>query len=638
VTSSIGWGLGGKCIGRITGKRVGFGVLLGVLLGVGVCRGQLGSQDVLLVVNQNSPTSVCIADLYRQYYPGITDNQIVYLDDITDSSGNTSTCANEIITRDDFTSKIAEPIRSHMVEYSLVNSTKVIVTTAGLPYRIEDTTYADVVRPGGSSGYSSSVIGGITAASVESELSVLFQIDQNPSNPNPLQLENRVVNPYQGYRGSSISEFDRDILGNRDNLEWELPRYSSPTEQRPMMEGSRNGYGMKDRDFSAGDIYLTSRLDGPKAEGESAVYAVHDMLERSRLASNSSYGVNPAQAAVVFDDAPGAASDYNYNRIYNIDSGVDCIVYAPDTDQPPDTMWVEKRDDYYSGFEQMTGLEADWGAKNVATMADAYGLTVIGDMRESHRTNQADLAEGQGVIAVTGFGWNGDEGSSGEYILTGGPEGQALFDTTYGAIFTSIESFNAVTMFSDVAGHQGNIIDFIGIGGSGAIGHCFEPYSDAIVDNEFLFYNLLADADGDGFADMTFVEAAFSALPYLSWSEVVIGDPLMQIAYGPGGLACGEDWLIGDVNLDDYVTEEDLLLAAESLGGIFGDSSYNVCADVNRDGSVTYYDLWLASENLGAYRSGDGGAIPEPSIFSIFSLGSLLLWRKRGRTKQLGKS
>ncbi len=60
--------------------------------------------------------------------------------------------------------------------------------------------------------------------------------------------------------------------------------------------------GKHDREFSAGDMYLTCRLDGPKEQGESAVFAVRALLERAKRASSLSYGINPAQAVVGFDD------------------------------------------------------------------------------------------------------------------------------------------------------------------------------------------------------------------------------------------------------------------------------------------------------------------------------------------------
>ena len=64
--------------------------------------GQLGPQDVIILVNQNSPTSRYIAKMYRQYYPQITDSQVLRLSGLADSSGPSATPADEIITRQQY--------------------------------------------------------------------------------------------------------------------------------------------------------------------------------------------------------------------------------------------------------------------------------------------------------------------------------------------------------------------------------------------------------------------------------------------------------------------------------------------------------------------------------------------------------
>jgi hypothetical protein len=162
-------------------------------------------------------------------------------------------------------------------------------------------------------------------------------------------------------------------------------------------------------------------------------------------------------------------------------------------------------------------------------------------------------------------------------------------------------------MFSDcntLPVAQGKIVDFITIGGAGAIGHSFEPLSSATIDNEFLFYNLLADDDGDGKADLSFVEAAFTAIPFLSWSEVVIGDPLMQIAYGPGGKAWQS--LLGDANNDGRVNFFDMWLIQSRMGGTLNTTDntafekYNDLCDVNKDGRINLFDMYIARGNMGA--------------------------------------
>jgi hypothetical protein len=460
------------------------------------------------------------------------------------------------------------------------------------------------VEPAASSAYSASLLPFVNAASVESELAVLWQNDPCSDPNHRLPLNNRVVNPYQGYRVSGIDLFSRDILGNMPNLHWLYPRRFSPSHYPPLMEGTNtDNAGVAGRSFSAGDIYLTCRLDGPKLSGDSAVFAVRAMLERARRASIPSIGINPLAAVAVFDDASGA-SDHDYNRIYNLNYGVDWIVYDPCTPQPPDTQIVNKSNDYESGFEQMTGLDAVTGILSEGYISAAGGMTVMSDWRAGHRTNQADLAAGKLVAASASYGRNGDEGSTKDYPFIDGPDGGILFQCTNGAVFTSIESYNAVTMFSNAVTTQAKIIDFVAIGAAGSIGHVFEPYDDAIVDNEFLFYNFFADSDEDGYGDLTFAEAAFTALPYLSWAEVVIGDPLMQVHYGTGQKA----WmpLLGDVNLDGRVNYGDLLYVKGALGGRLNTTSqsafelYSDAADVNQDGTVNYGDILLVKSNLGA--------------------------------------
>jgi hypothetical protein len=554
--------------------------------------------DLLLLVNDNSPTSKYVATLYRQYHPNIADNQIVHLSGLQDCSGPDSTAADEIITRDNFNTYIANPVRQYLISHNMVNSIKCIVTTAGLPYRIKDTVKSNLILPGVSGTYDQNPLP-INAASVESELSVLFQID--PASPKPLSLINRAVNPYQGY-SSTFDLFPRNILANRSNMNWTYPQ-NIGTAKAPFMDGTPVGHGgMKSRHFSPGDMYLTCRLDGPKVQGESAAFAVHDMLERAGRASSPDYGISPAQAVAIFDDAV-TSTDPNSNRVFNLDSTVSYLIYNPNSlPQPPNTANVSAHDDYSTGFFRLTGYTASSGTFNSRTMTAGHGIQVIDDTRAGHRTNQADLASDKAAVALTGYGVNGDEPRSSTYLLDGGPSGTALVNIAYGAVFTSMESFNATTLFSDVpnssSSPQGKIIDFITIGGAGAIGHSFEPVSDAAIDNEFLFYNLLADSDNDGYADMTFVEAAFSALPYLSWSEVVIGDPLMRIAYGSGGIS--HQRFPGDIDGDDYISYFDLWLVSTMLGGIMGENDlYNDLADLDHDGYISYFDLWLTSTGLG---------------------------------------
>ena len=477
-----------------------------------------------------------------------------------------------------------------------------------MPYRIEDTSYSDVIYPNGSNPSTvASHTSELDAASVESELVGLWYGDYGS---NPFGLNNRLVNPYQAYRYSNFDLFERLVPGTKDMV-WSVP--ISLLGPPPTMEGEQFFFGTINRSFNAGDMYLTARLDGPKGQGQSAIFAVRAMLERARRASNISYGVNPLQAVAVLDDAPDSSLDNN--RVFNLDTAANYWVYDPDVPQPPDAPGLLNKDDFPDCFIAMTNSSVNYLGLNTGLMNDAYDLCVILDRRSATRTTQTELdalpgiyperLPGQGAILVATFGRNGDEGSASNYILNGGPAGGPLFNLVNGAVFTSLESFNAVTMFSDVNTApvaQGKLVDFISIGGTAAIGHSFEPRSTAAVDNLYLFYNLMSDDDGDGSADLTLVEAAFTAIPYLSWSEVLIGDPLMRFTYGPGGQAWTQ--ISGDANKDSLINLRDVLEVKKALDGNLYSSSpeyyerYNDLCDFNQDGRVNLKDVLILKQSL----------------------------------------
>jgi hypothetical protein len=587
-------------------------VFFSVILSVSSVRADLGPENVLVLVNSNSATSQYVARMYRQYYPAITDIQVLQLSGLPDCSGPTSTAADEIITRDVYNTCIAEPVRQHLLGNNLIQQIMVIVTTAGMPYRIEDTVFSDVVYPAGSN-YNLVVQNGaqIDAASVESELSCLWVCDYST---NSTALSNRLVNPYQGYRASSISLFER-LAPDSQSYTWNFA-VTSPSATPPKMEGQMPMswppvYGTINRNFSAGDMYLTCRLDGPKTQGKSAVFAVRQMLERSQRASDPASGVNPAQSIIVIDDCP--SKTFDLNRVYNLNGSMNYYTYDPATNQPPDARTVLTMDDYTQAFDALSnGAGIDPAGLNAGLFGAAYDMGVLLDCRDAHRTSQADLGPQEKPVFFCCYGKNGDEGSASNY-LTGGLNGGALFNPSNGAVFTSIESFNALTMFADlqtVPVAQGKIIDFIAIGGTCAIGHAFEPISDAAIDNVFLTYNLFSDADGDGTADLTFIEAAFTGIPFLSWAEVAIGDPLMRICYGPGEDAAWTP-ILGDVNQDGAVNIRDMvylrnLNLAAGNPGLYDSipekrELYQDLCDLNQDGYNNIRDIVILRNLLYLY-------------------------------------
>lgn len=576
-----------------------------VLALVAGVQADLGPENVLILVNADSATSHYVAGMYRQYYPSITDIQVLELSGLADSSGLFSTADDEIITREIYNTCIAEPVRQHLIDHDLLEQIMLIVTTAGMPYRIEDTRYDDVVSAAGSN-YNRVLqyTGQIDAASVESELTCLWYTDAFGS-------ANRMVNPYQGYRNSSVTLFDRMAPGTK-TMVWS--QAMTATGVAPKMEGVLNlsswplPFGTVDRHFNAGDMYLTCRLDGPKKRGKSAVFTVRQMLERSKRASDPASGVNALTSVAVIDEAPALSLDGN--RVYNLSGSMNYCIYNPNLNQPPDAPTVLTLDDYTTAYQFMTNQEATSdNVINTGYMDVAHGVKVMLDKRSGCRTNLGDLGANELLLYFCCYGTNGDEGSACDYLING-PCGTPLFNPANGAVFTSIESFNALTFFSDIVTvpvSQGKIIDFITIGGSGAIGHAFEPISTSAVDNSYVAYNLLADSDLDGRADLTWVEAAFTGIPFLSWAEVVIGDPLMRLAYGPGESRAWTQFY-GDVNGDDRVNIIDIAKVQMANGGNLYSNDpaikgkyWDLC-DFNGDGRINIIDISIVKSRNGSSR------------------------------------
>ena len=566
----------------------------------------LGWWNVVLLVNANSPASLEVAKMYREFYPAIDDRQIVYLSGLADCAAPSSTPEDEIISREDFESYIAEPTRVHLVNNGLVDYTFVIITTAGMPYRIDDTDPAldGIVGPASSNAALVLEYKAVAnAASVESELAVLFQIDPLLDSTAQAPLTGRLINPYQGYR-CSIKKWadERDII-------WESPQFSWAwlwrINQGPMMEGDFDfsGYSAKNRRMNPGSMYLVARLDGPHDIGASPVFAVREMLERSAAVSNpqSQYfvGYDADSAAFVIDYAPDAAG-LQETYTYNLPSTYDTLDHCDNPTPPGAETFVPPwrgADHYVEAYDWLTGSPPAATSISVAAVELGLGGTAYYDST-SAIMNQSRIGANESLIGLLTFGRNSNDGRPKTYLLTSGPGGGPLFDCAYGAVFASLESFNAVTMFSNATTSQAKLVDFIEIGGSAAIGHSFEPELGAQIQGEYLQSNLVRDMDANGVADMAAVEAAFTALPYLSWSEVFIGDPLMRLRRGPGGTVDLE-LRPGDVDDDYFVGFLDYVAVAQALGSSIGEPAYWTPADLTQDGTIDEADLDIV---LGHYN------------------------------------
>jgi uncharacterized protein (TIGR03790 family) len=175
-----------------------------------------------------------------------------------------------------------------------------------------------------------------------------------------------------------------------------------------------------------------------------------------------------------------------------------------------------------------------------------------------------------------------------------------------GAVFNTWESFNAQSFIppgqpGSYTGNQGQVGDWLAMGGTAAMGNVAEPGASIwrVANEDQLFQMLIAG--------MTWGEAAWSSLRQLGYVNTVVGDPLMT-------------WRVllnGDVNKDGLVDNADLLILSANWGkhvapGGFGWSQ----GDLNGDGVVNTADLSLMGKDWGDVSSWALDADPPQSPLS----------------------
>jgi hypothetical protein len=147
-------------------------------------------------------------------------------------------------------------------------------------------------------------------------------------------------------------------------------------------------------------------------------------------------------------------------------------------------------------------------------MLTAAGFHVVYDETDAVFVTTAPLP----VLGYAGYGRNHRPYSApATYILD-----WLAFTLAPGAIFNTYESFNG-RYWEDWRPHdtQGQAADWLRIGGTLALAHVYEPLAFSVADNVVLYDRMLNEG-------WTFVEAAYAALPVLSWQNIVVGDPLAR--------------------------------------------------------------------------------------------------------------
>ncbi|GAB4385197.1 MAG: hypothetical protein Kow0022_10190 [Phycisphaerales bacterium] len=440
----------------------------------------------------------------------------------------------------DFITLIRDPIRNYLQSQSLARQVRCIVLTKGMPHRIQDSDNAPVGdQP--TNMFQEFLMGDANCASVDNELVLLWQ---------------NLGEGEAGGRGDSFS--DGLILNPYHNASQPIGSYSNAHIQvaKPfVVYGSSLGkyWYVPDTEpiehqLTPGDMYLVVRLDG---------HTVEDVQAMVNRAQGIMYDVN--NAAFVFDEADSnGIADATPNSELDNQTGPTRI--NDDFETARDLLLADGRFDpsrvHYDALggtgHWIVGPNVDYGGEGLLVPDSLILLSHYG-------SNHFNAPNGAGVSANDTFAES--------------------FNYLPGAIFNTIESYNA-RAFGPLGTrfNQEQVADFIAAGGTFGIGHCWEPFAYTVTDSEPLVRNFILGR-------MTWAEAAYTAIPALSWHYIVVGDPLARASRSSEDIDGS-----GRVDIDDlYAWDQNPV-------------------DINRDGSANLLDRNLIEASVrGSVFEDQGG-------------------------------
>lgn len=291
--------------------------------------------------------------------------------------------------------------------------------------------------------------------------------------------------------------------------------------------------------LTAGDMYLVGRIDGTTlADAQNVITRAQDVI------------VNRAATRILLDE---------YDEVLSGGDDLD--------------------DDFLFSFNPVFFAGNDYEDCRDILLLDGW------DVRYDHTFDFINAAEEPRPLVAYGsygrnhrrMGFGADPGGCGVYLQG--------FDFAPGAIFNTTESFNG-RAFNGLGtlGCQEQVADFITEGGTFAVGTVFEPFTFSLTDNEFLFTHMLID-------QTTWIEAAYAAIPALSWQEVVIGDPLASY------MAVIDQK--GDCDANAVVDSDDWDEWFNCVTGPDGSAADGCqCADADSDGDVDMLDVAQFTEDF----------------------------------------
>lgn len=466
---------------------------LGSLIGTQSVAAQsaLAEENVLVVYNSQDADSLAVFAAYQLARPGVLGFD---LNDSALQAGN--------ISYDNFISQIRNPLRDFLTTTpapggaDLTQQVQVITLTKGIPTRIADlnetfTSNTSVGLLGDSPPAAAAAFDAqnATFASVDSELTLLFQDLEVGEAGGAFDsgADNVIVNPFFN-ASTSIAASDRSTVQDARTF-------------APIATGSTirtiNGPAPADGSSSAfdtGAVFLTARLDGD---------TVADVVASIGRAQNVVFNTAVDQFVIDEFDSPGTPE---------LDAGgISPLVRTIDAGGDFDQLALDLTARGFAGviFDESEAFLVG----NNGTVSDPAALDDPG-------------IDGP-IAALITFGGNHSTANQNGFIATFFDDDTASSQFIDGAVFTSIESFNARDFGGLAAfGDQGTVAEFLEAGGTFGVGTVFEPFTLGVNEADILLDRFL---DGE----LTFVEAAFASIPFISGNSIIIGDPLARATVIP---------------------------------------------------------------------------------------------------------
>ena len=509
---------------------------------------RLAPEQVLVVYDSRVADSLAVAEFYAGSgvvqggaggEPGVRPGVRAF-DLATTGIPVLPTSGNIGFTR--FRTDIRAPIRAHLVAQGLELNIRCVVLTKGIPHRVQDNNNGNIGDPPSEFLLQWSGRRNATAASVDSELALLWQdLEAGEAGRSADSFaDGWVINPYWQQPAPHNTFSNADALVQK--------------ELAPVFPMSGRiwslGVGAPETVLTPGDMLLVSRLDG---------HTVADVRASVLRAQSIVYDVD--EAVFVFDEsnANGVADAAENSELDN--QGDALSNSGDDYERSRDLLLSDGRFDPAhvaynsangpSGF--LVGPLLDFGGEGVLIDGPVLLLAHYGQNHAGGKPNDGPVGSAAPIYAES-------------------------FRYADGAIFNTVESYNTRALGTlGTLFNQEQAADFIGAGGTFALGHCWEPFALTIPDNEFIVRNFVL-------GDLTWAEAAWSSIPTLSWMHVVLGDPLAT--------ACRTS---EDRNADGVLDFFDVL---DYLGAF---DAQDPSADLDRNSVYDFFDV-LAF--LGAFDEG----------------------------------